>query len=89
MEFRVQTGIRARTTGPAVKISDWARRNGEDIEDIGRYRDFFDVEKVALKGSSNLAKGRNPYTDITLQSGYPNHRAGEQIRRCDPLSYDD
>lgn len=53
LEFRVQTGIRARTTAHALSIADWAEQQGEDLEDVGRCRGFFDVDAVKLKEPLN------------------------------------
>lgn len=49
LEFRVHTGIRARTTASALDIEDWAKQAGEDLEDVGRCREFFDVDAVRLR----------------------------------------
>ena len=49
IQFRVQTGIRARTSESALAVADWATQQGEDLEDVGRCRGFFDVEAVTLR----------------------------------------
>lgn len=49
MEFRVRTGVRARTTRIAMDIRKWCADHNEEIGDVGRCGAYFDTEAVDLK----------------------------------------
>ena len=49
MEFRVRTGVKARTTKLAVAIQTWCDEHDEEIGDVGKCGSYFDLEKVEPK----------------------------------------
>lgn len=49
MEFRVRTGVKARTTKLATTILKWCDEHDEEIGDVGKCGFYFDTEMVELK----------------------------------------
>lgn len=49
MKFRVQTGVKARTTKLALAVQTWCKENDEEIGDVGSCGRYFDTEKAELK----------------------------------------
>jgi hypothetical protein len=66
MQFRLHTGVKARTLGLAHKMLHWCKANGEEMGVIRRCGKYFDIENVELSKKSAIPGQKVRLVFLTL-----------------------